>query len=560
MWNPDEADHATAARELLLENRWAIPTIAGETFAEKPPLQVWGIVISAKLRGTEVDEFDARVPSAIGNVMIILAAFLLGKRSGGIRTGTLAALVAATCGEVLLRVRWCQVDSLFSGFFALAAVGAHSFITNIKGANPKFIIALATGAALGGAILTKGPLAPALLVAIVAADIVMTREHRRAWFGRAGVWLCVAFAVAAAVALPWYLVLASQDSGGFGRSFIYENIQRFSKSQDHHNPFYYYIAETVWTVFAPASLLFIPAFFFAFETTGKTSAARVFVRDSSPVRFSLASIAGGVLLLSAASSKQGKYLLPLAPFFAVVVADFARHVDAFGKKWQRIWITVVLSIIALVFVIIALLALAASWFGPRADDAFASLIAAFGVDNAPVFPIITVLWPLLFAGFGSFALLAAGIHTRASFRLAWLLGPLTLAILFIGAFTLPELNISKSPKEVVNLAMQRLAELEAAGKSPRYAVYFPDRPPEKPVDSWTGTSPFVYYAGTAYRRPLVLRGRAALEAALSDLRPLILVVRADYHTRLPKPLKDKLLVRFQKPVGSRKLAVLESTP
>lgn len=551
LWNPDEADHAQAARELLQEHRWAVPTIAGETFAEKPPLQMWVMKLSAMARGTDVDPFDARVPSAIGNALLVIATCALGWRAGGRWTGLAAALCAGASAEALMRARWCQVDGLFAGFFACAAVLSHRLLQK-----PNLTIAAGAGTALGLALLTKGPLAGALLVAAVATDALLTPEHRRAWLGRAGILLIGACVLAVAIALPWYVALASNDEGGMFRSLVHENIARFLKSQDHKNPFYYYIGGALWGSLAPMAWFLPPAVWFAFVTS--RDAETVWTRDRSPLRFALAGLLGGLLLLSAASSKQGKYLLPLLPFAGVVAGDFARNVMQFGARWQKAWFTTVLSVLALVFVIFALFSLAASWFGPRADDAFASLAATFGVARESVPPISSAIDALLISGAGSFALLAVGIHTRASFRLAWFLAPLALAMGFAGARLMPALDASKSPRLVVEAAMTRLQMREKEGRQPRYAVYFPDRAADKSVESWTGASQFVYYADAAHRRPLVLRGISALENALADSQPLIFVTRSDYVSRLPPALRERLPVCFQKPVGSRTLVVVDS--
>lgn len=551
LWNPDEADHAQAARELLIEHRWAVPTIAGETFAEKPPLQLWIIKLSAMARGTDVDPFDARLPSAIGNILIVIITYLLGKRAGGPWTGMLAALVAATTFELATGARWCQVDSLFCGFFACA-----SFFTfeSIAKANIKNTILLAL--ALGLAILTKGPLAGALLCAAVGMDILLNPDHRRAWFGRAGIYFCIAGILSLVVAAPWYIALASADSDGLGRSIFHENISRFLNSQDHKNPFYYYIAGSLWTSLAPAAWLLPPALIFAFRTTRDTTT--IWTRDRSPLRFALAAFLGGLLLLSAASSKQGKYLLPLTPFVALIVADFARNVEQFGAKWQRAWITTILSVFALVLVIFTLFSLAASWFGPRADDAFAAMFSIVGLPARPIISISSAIWALLPCGIGSFALLAVGIHTRASFRLAWFLAPLTLASAVAGPWVVPAFDSLKSPKPAVDRAMERLQIHRERGFAPRYAVYFPPRPAQKSVESWTGTSQFVYYAKPEYRRPLILRGEEAVRAALDDKQPLVFVTRADYLARLPADLRARLPVCFQKAVGSRTLVVVDA--
>lgn len=558
LWNPDEADHATAAREMLVNRDWIVPTIGGETFAEKPPLQLWVAAGSAALRGSDVDLFDARLPSVLGHMLAILGAYYFGRRSGGVRTGAVAAAVTWMIGEVIWRSRWCQVDMLFSGFWIWAAIWLFELrkrvtLWNVAG----------SGVALSLAILSKGPIAPALLVAAAAGDALLNPFHRTEWFRWRTAGACAAaMGLAVVCALPWYVCLALRDSDGLGRSLVHENASRFLHSQDHARPIYYYLSGALWSSFAPASLFIPPAVIFAFRSTRSDDA--VYVRDRGPVAASLGALAGGLLLLSLASSKQGKYLLPLAPFLGIVIADFARNVDRFGARWQRIWITAVLSVVGLVLVICALFTTAASWFGPRSDDAFASMVrSAAGLFGASVTrdtipPVSVVLLPLLLAGFGSFALLAVGMHTRASFRLMWLLVPLGFAMVQLCGNLLPGLDAVKSPKPVVDAAMERLAALEAGGSAGRYAVYFPPRTATKSVESWTGSSQFVYYARESYRKPLVLRGFEDLSKAVSDSRPLVFVTRADYYKRLPPDLQARLSVFFQKQVGERTLCAIES--
>jgi 4-amino-4-deoxy-L-arabinose transferase-like glycosyltransferase len=561
LWSPDEADHAAAARELLVEGRWAVPTIAGDTYAEKPPLQLWLIIASAKLRGTDVDPWDARVPSVLGNVLLIAAAWILGKRTGGPWHGSLAALLVAVTSEAFLRARWCQVDELFAGFLSCAMVVSLGLT-----AKPTIVKAAAAGVFLGLAIMTKGPLGPALLFAALALDAVLEWRHGNLWFRRTWPFLLLVFGLAAAIALPWYVALASQDREGFWRALFHENVRRFLSSQDHRNPPWYYGA-MLWSSLAPAAWLLPPALAFAWTTAARPGAkgagpeGTIHTRDGRSLRFACAAFVAGLLLLSIASSKQGKYLLPLAPFAAVIVADFARHVVSNGAAWQRIWITVVLSGAALVFVIAALFALAASWFGARADEALASLVASVGGPEEVVIPVSAVLWPSLVTGFGAFALLAAGSGSRGSLRLTWLAATLCIAgILGFGPIT-RAMNEVKSPRHSVEAAMDRLDALRRAGDKPRYAVYFPDRREDRPVESWTGTAPFVYYASPEWRRPEIFRGVAGLTAGLeTNNSPVVIVMRREYYNRLPPELRARLSPRFQKDTGSRTLVVLDSAP
>ncbi len=554
LWNPDEADHATAAREMLVAGDWVQPTIAGETYAEKPPLQAWIIILSAKARGTDVDAFDARLPSAIGNLLLVLGAFALGRRVGGGGTGVLAALVACSTSEAFLRMRWCQVDGLFTGLFALTAFATLQCLER-----PSVRATLGLGLALGLAVLTKGPLAVALLVALVATDALLEPAHRRAWLGAAGASLAGALLLAAAVALPWYLALASRDPQGLWRTLVFENLQRFARSQDHQRPFPYYVAGALWSSFAPSSLLLPPALLFAWRTSSRSRRDAVRGRDAGRLRFCIAGLLGGILLLSVASSKQGKYLLPLAPFFGVIVADFAKRSREHALRWERAWTTAILSVIALAVVVGALIALAASFFGPMADRALLSVFAAFGEPPEETIPVGDVLPAALVAGFACLALLAAGSQSRASLRLGWLCTGILGAGILASVQLLPAIDPLKSARPVVEEAMDRIDELERSGASPRYAVWMVDRPADRPVPSWTDSAPFVFFARGKARRPLVLHGSDALRAALAEDRgPLVLVLREGHFRVMPSDLRRHFSVRFRKQVGSRTLVGVES--
>src|SRR6266849_5896130 len=74
--DPNEAEYAEVGREMLETGEWISPQLNYVLFLNKPPLSYWLIALSD--RGFGVDEFAARVPSALAGMVIVLLVVCLG--------------------------------------------------------------------------------------------------------------------------------------------------------------------------------------------------------------------------------------------------------------------------------------------------------------------------------------------------------------------------------------------------------------------------------------------------------------------------------------------------
>ncbi len=112
IWDPWEIGAADLAREIL----------DGETQApgRRAPLAAWLVAKSFALFG--ISEGAGRFPLALGGAVTALAAFLLGKRHGDLRTGAYAALIAGTTPFFLFNSRQMFGDSLAFGASGLVGV------------------------------------------------------------------------------------------------------------------------------------------------------------------------------------------------------------------------------------------------------------------------------------------------------------------------------------------------------------------------------------------------------------------------------------------------------
>jgi len=76
--DPDEGRYAEIAREMLERGDLITPTLNYVVYFEKPPLLYWANAASMKLFG--LNEFAARLPSALCGLLTVLATYLIARR------------------------------------------------------------------------------------------------------------------------------------------------------------------------------------------------------------------------------------------------------------------------------------------------------------------------------------------------------------------------------------------------------------------------------------------------------------------------------------------------
>jgi 4-amino-4-deoxy-L-arabinose transferase-like glycosyltransferase len=232
--DPNEAEYAEVGREMLETGDWISPQLNYVLFLNKPPLSYWMIALSARVFG--VNEFAARLPSALAGLAIVLLLVWLGTTLYDAQTGLLAGAVLAATGGFLLETRTVQPDLLLTAgivgsLVAFVHLGrAHDAegdpSQNAKGKSqkskaeptPTFDFCLSVPArwpllglqvALAIGLLAKGFLAmliPGLTIAALVAlerrvDLLRAMLHPRAW------WLVVLLVV------PWHVAIGLRHPG-----------------------------------------------------------------------------------------------------------------------------------------------------------------------------------------------------------------------------------------------------------------------------------------------------------------------------------------------------------
>jgi len=284
--------------------------VNGEPYTQKPPLYFW-LAAAAGAPGGRVTEAAARLPSALAGVALVALALAFGRRLVGAPSALLGAALLMTGFELADNARRVQLDVLLALWetLALAAFWRLDRGVGTRRANQGLL-----HAALGLAVLTKGPvgfLVPVLVMAAYLAWEGRLRALRAAfpWWGPA---------LSIAPALAWIAgAVALAPAGFFGAAVLDNLFGRFFAGTSHGRPFYYYLYQfplnfLPWFLLAPA--LWIAGRGAVFAPGADPEARRAW-------RFLLAWVGATLVFFSLSGGKRGIYALTCHPAAALLVAD-----------------------------------------------------------------------------------------------------------------------------------------------------------------------------------------------------------------------------------------------
>ncbi|MCB2185071.1 MAG: phosphatase PAP2 family protein [Deltaproteobacteria bacterium] len=307
----DEGEYAAVTAAMRQTGDYLVPTLNGAKYLEKPPLIYWAI------RGSEVllgqGEAAARFPAALAAIILVLGLGLWVWRLSG--SPALAALTQAALAftPLFLLVGRASLTDMVLTLFTTGALGCFFQGTEETAPHDRWWY-LAGWAFLGLGFLTKGPVAPA--VVLPAALIYAWAQGRLGTILRRSqiIWGVLVFL---AINLPWYGYMFYHLGDEFWQGFFWgQNLRRFSEVLLGHGG----------GVFFYLPVLLLGAFPFCAPALSGLGAALFqnprAVRWADPLaraRF-LAAIAllSVLVIFSVAATKQLNYILPALPFLAVL--------------------------------------------------------------------------------------------------------------------------------------------------------------------------------------------------------------------------------------------------
>ena len=336
LWGTDEGRYSAVALEMLDSGNWLIPhRHPDHPHYSKPPLTYWALASSVAVFGN--NEWALRLPAALGFVLIVGCAFVIGKRLQPERPWWPPLLVAGTA-MTFLAANAVSTDPLLSAFETLGMTGV---ILAWRGESERvarrgwWLVAVGFGLAF----LTKGP--PGLLPLLPTGWFWW--RNRSAF--RANPFNWKTLALWAAIALPWFIAVIALDHQLLGYFLGYETFGRvFSDEHDRHGQWYGWIV-----AYAPVALVgALPwTLVVAWDGLRRRGQPRPVVNtdDRAVSRFLLLWLLVPLLVFIIAQSRLTLYVLPLLVPFALWAAQRTRSL-AFtrtGKILLALWLVLLLA-------------------------------------------------------------------------------------------------------------------------------------------------------------------------------------------------------------------------
>ncbi len=295
----NEGRRALVIQEMVSSGDWLLPHLNGELYLTKPPLLYWTSSAFALVFGG-VNEWTLRLPSALAAVAVLTMVYRYTlKQSGQWAALFSVQLLIANLGFAMLGRR-CEIEMLLTALCVGSLLSALQYIQHQANKNwiylSYFFLALA--------LMTKGPLVLLLVtLPLLAAAVYTKNPHIKtvllSWQG----WL-----VFFVVGLAWYALVTWQLGFDIWATVVKRDM--LEKMQgDSAKPFLSYAG---WI--AVDFLLLIALFFIRTKDFFKQQ-----VQRPDQLVLVLATILP-LVIFSLFSNKHAKYLLPIYPLIAILLA------------------------------------------------------------------------------------------------------------------------------------------------------------------------------------------------------------------------------------------------
>jgi 4-amino-4-deoxy-L-arabinose transferase-like glycosyltransferase len=357
LWDDDEPRNAACSLAMHRTGDWVVPTFNGRLRVEKPVLVNWLHLAGFAVAG--VNETGVRLASALLTIGTCLLTLHISQALFRPEVGLWAGLAMATCLWTGVSGRAATPDAplVFCTTLALWLFVRGARIPTADGTGWRngavhlpVGAAVGVGVACGLAVLAKGPVG--LMLPLVGlsgfcwwqAAVDPGREGGRlAQLATAFVAACrglrlhVVMATAAAVSLPWYVLVTIRTGGVWLHDFLLvHNVGRFATPMEGHSGsvILYYPAIVLIGMFpwSMASALIA-------AHVRRTVRSGADASDTVGMRLALCWIAAWVVPFSLAGTKLPGYVWPAYPAIAAAVglfvADWIRRPSMTTDGWMR---------------------------------------------------------------------------------------------------------------------------------------------------------------------------------------------------------------------------------
>ena len=329
LWGSEDR-WAEIAREMILNKNYIHPAINGQVYFDKPLLSYWLIVIVAYIFDY-LDEFIARVPSALSALAGIYATVYIGRKLFERKVGLTAAWILLSSMGFLF---WGRTAAADMENLAAIVIAVAWFLAREKKAGFFSYILFYLICFLGA--MAKGLPALVVPIAIVVPYVLMEgrwKKHLKfsnflALFTGVAIYF-LPFYLASEIDMPAHYFNPASNLSGLELVWQ-ENILRVFNPLDHNHEYWFSYFYHLPRIMAPWIVFLVPAIIMVIIRWKNLNKNDRWLALATLVIF---------VLFSSSSSRRWYYILPIMPFCSLMIARFL--CSASHLKWEKMIIEIV---------------------------------------------------------------------------------------------------------------------------------------------------------------------------------------------------------------------------
>ncbi len=303
---PDETRYVTMARDMFTSGNYLTLYLNGEYFFEKPPLFFWLESLSFWFF-KDISEFTARFPVVILSLLPLGLLFFLSEKVKNQKFAFLNSAILLTTLEYVLITKIAMLDSVLTSLVS-SSVLCYFFTFFVSEENKKYFW-YSCYILMGLAVLAKGIPGVVIPAGTILAGTIIFRTYKETLKN-----MPVGIVLFLIIALPWHIIMLLKHGSLFFNEYIIKHhLMRFLGAEVIHRnePVYFYFVTLLWGLFP-----------WIFSLLSSLRKPRKFNLENGYDKFLVLNITAILVILvffSCSGAKLITYILPVYPFFAVLI-------------------------------------------------------------------------------------------------------------------------------------------------------------------------------------------------------------------------------------------------
>lgn len=303
---PDETRYVTMARDMFTSGNYLTLYLNGEYFFEKPPLFFWLESLSFWFF-KDISEFTARFPVVILSLLPLGLLFFLSEKVKNQKFAFLNSAILLTTLEYVLITKIAMLDSVLTSLVS-SSVLCYFFTFFVSEENKKYFW-YSCYILMGLAVLAKGFPGVVIPAGTILAGTIIFRTYKETLKN-----MPVGIVLFLIIALPWHIIMLLKHGSLFFNEYIIKHhLMRFLGAEVIHRnePVYFYFVTLLWGLF--------PWIFSLLSSLRKPRKFNLENRYDKFLVLNITAILVILLFFSCSGAKLITYILPVYPFFAVLI-------------------------------------------------------------------------------------------------------------------------------------------------------------------------------------------------------------------------------------------------